>query len=357
MLLVALERHTHRHLAALLLGQQFGQRVGLFQIARQQHFARDVRVRSVVLVDERAQHLGLRHHLAGERIGTAAHELTAAHVECLDLHRVAGAMVAENVLIALFQQVHALLVHRLFHRLQALVQPPGFLEPQFIGCLADLGLQGSLQLVALALQMQDHLLHQMFVRLRRGEALHARRYALSDLVVQARAGAAVEHRIRTRANGKHAVQPAQGLPDRLAGGVRPEVERLVFARTPHHREARIALPRVEPQVDVVLVIPQVDIEPRLVLLDEGVLKDESLFFGIGDQKVDVHYRGQPEADMKTRVAALREILPHPAAQVLGLADVDHLAIGVLHQINARRAREPFDLGPDVRRGLFLMGWF
>ena len=357
MLLVALERHAHGHLAALLLGQQFGQRVGLFQVARQKHFARDVRVRGVVLVDERAQHLGLRHHLARERIGTAAHELTAAHIERLDLYRVAGAMVAENVLIALLQQVHALLVHRLFHRLQTLVQPAGILEPQFIGCLADLGLQGPGQLVALALQMQDNLLHQMFVRLRRSEALYARRYALSDLVVQTRAGAAVEHRIRTRANGKHAIEPAEGLPDGLAGGVRPEVESLVFARAPHHRQARIALPRVEPQVNVVLVIPQVDIEPRLVFLDEGVLEDESLFFGVGDQKVDIHHRGQPEADMKTRVASLREVLPHPASQVLGLADVDHLAIGVLHQINARRAREAFDLGPNVRRRLSLFSWF
>ena len=154
-----------------------------------------MRVGGVVLVDERAQHLGFRHKLARERIRTAADELAAAHVEGLDLHRITGPVVAENVLIALLQQVHALLAHRFFHRLQALVKPSGFFKTQFLGRLADLGLQGLDQLVAFALQVQYHLLHQFAVCRCGGEALHARRHALADLVVQARAGAAVEHRV------------------------------------------------------------------------------------------------------------------------------------------------------------------
>ena len=350
MLLVALLRHAHEHLATLLLAEQFGQRVGVLQVARQQHFAGDVGIGGVVLVDERAQHLGLRRQLAGERIGAAANELAAAHIERLDLHRIAGPVIAENVLVALLQQVHALLAHRLFHRLQALVQPPRFFKSQVVGGPADLGLQGLDQLVALALQMQHHLPHQISIVRRRGEALYARRHALADLVIEARAGTAVEHRVRARADGEHAVQAAQRLAHRLAGGVRPEVQRLVRAGAPHHRQARIRLLRVEPQVNVVLVVAQVDVEARLVLLDEGVFEDEGFFLGVGDQEVDVHHRGQAEADMKARVAALRVVLSHPAAQVLGLADIDDLAVGVLHQIHARRAREAFDLGADIRHG-------
>ena len=196
--------------------------------------------------------------------------------------------------------------------------------------------------------MQHHLLHQLAVCLRGGEAFHAGRHALADFVVQARAGAAVEHRVGARADGEHPVQAAQRLAHRLAGGVRPEVQRLVVAAAPHHRQTGVRLPRVEPQVHVVLVVTQVDVEARLVLLDEGVFEDEGLFFGVGDQEVDVHHRGQAEADVKARVAGLGVVLPHPAAQVLGLADVDDLAVGVFHQIHARRAGEAVDLGADVR---------
>src|SRR5205085_11210614 len=92
----------------------------------------------------------------------------------------------------------------------------------------------------------------------RGITRYTRRRTLANFVVQARPRAAVEYGISAGANGKGTVQQAQRLAHRLAGGVGTKVERLVFPWPAHHRQARVGLLRVKPQVDVVFIVTQVD---------------------------------------------------------------------------------------------------
>ena len=80
------------------------------------------------------------------------------------------------------------------------------------------------------------------------------------------------------------------------------------------------------------------------------------FFGIGNQEIDVDPEGSPSGyENAGRLPGRNTAVP--GCEDLRLADVDHLAIGVLHQINARRARKALDLSPNIRRGLSLIRWF
>src|SRR5919201_1074953 len=88
-------------------------------------FSGNIRVISVILVDKRAEHLGLRRQLPRERIRAPAHELTAAHIEGLDLDGISHPVVAEDIFITLLHGRHMLLTHGFLQRLQALQETMG----------------------------------------------------------------------------------------------------------------------------------------------------------------------------------------------------------------------------------------
>jgi hypothetical protein len=112
--------------------------------------------------------------------------------------------------------------------------------------------------------------------------------------------------------------------------------------------SRLAL-GIEAQHQVVLVVAQVDVEARLMLLDQRVLEQQRLFLVRGDDRLDV---GHDPVEQRHEVAVVArrrlEVLPHAVAQHAGLADVDRLAAAVLHDVDARRRRQPLE---DLRDGL------
>ncbi|MCX5742351.1 MAG: hypothetical protein NT062_07630 [Proteobacteria bacterium] len=133
------------------------------------------------------------------------------------------------------------------------------------------------------------------------------------------------------------------------GVIRPEVARVVVADVAHDLHARepIALRRGvglgldEPQHEVLLVVAQLHVEARLVLLDQVVLEEQRLLRRRHHDRLDVVDQPREEArrDEEPLVAALAEVLPHADPEVLRLADVDHRALGVLEQVDARIGRD------------------
>ena len=84
---------------------------------------------------------------------------------------------------------------------------------------------------------------------------------------------------------------------------------------------------------VALVVLVVHVEVRVVLGDEVSLQHERLVLGAHDHIVKVAHHLHHERDLLA-VVLQRHVLAHAGAQVLGLADVDHLALGVLPEVAA-----------------------
>ena len=128
--------------------------------------------------------------------------------------------------------------------------------------------------------------HGLVVRLLRRQARDAGPEAGVEVVVEAgprqlavdldRAGADLEV-ARDHAHDA----PGQAAPERAEVGV------AVLLHPPRHQRPRPRLSRRDLDVGVGLVVPQADVVPGPVLLDEGVLEEQGLQLGVGDDRLDL----------------------------------------------------------------------
>ena len=84
---------------------------------------------------------------------------------------------------------------------------------------------------------------------------------------------------------------------------------------------------------------QKDVVPGLVALDEGVLQHQGLKLAVGDDDVKMVDLGHHGPGLLRVGGQVGKILAHPVFQGLGLAHVDDLALGVLHDVYARLERQ------------------
>ncbi len=125
-------------------------------------------------------------------------------------------------------------------------------------------------------------------------------------------------------------------------------------------DAREILAGGDHQVRKRLVVLQVVVVLRLDVLDQPGLHQQGVDFALAFQVVDVADLGNPVRRPQLLRGRLGEVAAGPRAEVLGLADVDHPAGGVLHQVDAGRLRKLAHLGgrppePKVVGGLVLGG--
>ena len=152
-----------------------------------------------------------------------------------------------------------------------------------------------------------------------------------------------------------AIDHAQGFSARGRGVVRAVVIRAIVGHLAHDFQARPGRPRIEAQHEVVLVVGQLNVEARLVALDQVVFQQQRFFFVAGHHRLDVGHDAFQKRNEGPCVAAGRlEILPDARAQVGCFPDVDDLAAPVFHQVNAglgRQAIQDFGKAPLGRRHL------
>ncbi len=74
-------------------------------------------------------------------------------------------------------------------------------------------------------------------------------------------------------------------------------------------------------------------------LDEGVLQHQGLELAVGDDDVKMVDLGHHGPGLLRVGGQIGKILAHPVFQGLGLAHVDDLALGVLHDVYARLERQ------------------
>src|SRR5690606_20682969 len=99
---------------------------------------------------------------------------------------------------------------------------------------------------------------------------------------------------------------------------------------------------------------QADVVAGTVLLDEVGFQDEGLDLGAGDDVVDVRDVGRHHADFGRQAGGRLEVAAHAVSQGNRLADVDHLAGGVLHEVDAWPVRQEPQLLPQLLPDLVVL---
>ena len=150
---------------------------------------------------------------------------------------------------------------------------------------------------------------------------------------------------------KAAVDEVDQAMGEIAGEVWAEVGSAVFLQTARDEDLGIAVVHRELDVGVGLVVAQQDVEARLALLDQVVFKRQRFAFVIDRDVVDVDRLAHQRAGLAiVDLVSLEEIRAHARAQVLGLADVDDLAFGILVEIAAGRGGERADFFEEIHAG-------
>ena len=125
--------------------------------------------------------------------------------------------------------------------------------------------------------------------------------------------------------------------DARRGGVWSEVAAPVVDELARPFDPRKVIGHGDFDVRVALVVLEAHVEARSIALDEVRFEEQGLGDGVGLRDLDVGHAVDDAPDAMD-LAAGRLLLPvgaHTAAQALGLADIQHVAPRVLHEVDAR----------------------
>ena len=342
------------HGAPALLGKPPGDDVCVGELAIEVHLRRDVRRLVVVALHKAGDELLLPHvqTLVQDKLHRA-HRAPLAHHEdagaadgllAVDPDEVEAHVGGEHDLLAVIERVEVV---------EAGLDAPGLLKVEVRGGLAHLLGELAHDLRAVALKEALDLTHVARVLHRVDHAgAHAR--PASDVVVKAGPAALGEQQVGNgglvglaledatgalplraggRADGDHLAQGVDGVASGLGIGVGTKVTRAlaVLLAGVLDRGKDVGLRDGDEGVGLVVLV--VHVEVRVVLRDEVSLQDERLVLGAHDHVVKGLDHLHHERDLLA-VILQRHVLAHAGAQVLGLAHVDDLALGVLPEVAA-----------------------
>ena len=322
------------------------------------------RARFVELADEGRQHRRLVELLGVAReIGAVAEILAGAQEEHLYADLPALGMGGEDVGLVDRGQGDRLVRLDVGQRADAVAQHGGALEFEIGRGLVHALRQRLLDLAVAAAQEAAHLVDDGAV-LGLVDAADAGRRAALDLVLQAGPGAGREHAVRAGAQREGALQRVERAVDR---GGRGEGAEILVARVAHAAvlgELRPFGVAADDDVGERLVVAQQHVEARPEALDQVVLEQQGLGLAVGDR--ELHGRGADTMRMQAVVEPGRlGVGGDPAAQRARLADIEHLAVGGDHAIDAGLARQgvheladdPHAVGQRAFAGRCLLGGF
>ena len=113
------------------------------------------------------------------------------------------------------------------------------------------------------------------------------------------------------------------------GKERAEIDRTVLAQPARDVHARIFFKGRETNIGIGLIVPQQDIEFRLIALDEIIFERQSLAFVIDDDVIEVGDLAHQGTGFGVHPSRFEKVGTHPRAQGAGLADVQNGAEGIL----------------------------
>ena len=269
----------------------------------------------------------------------------------VDRQRPSFIVIAEDVgVVALFGGGDALLFLELVDRPQLVAQPRGGLELLRLGGGQHPRAQRALQLGMAAFQKKLRVLDGGGVSLGGGQALHARAQAAMDVVLQAGPGMVAGQIDLATGDEKAAVDQLHDPVGQVPGKVGAVIGRAVLAQPAGDKNFSKAVPQRQLHVGVRLVVPQQDIEAGMALLDEVVFQSQRLVLVGHQDVVQVHRLAHQRAGLGVGLGGFKQVRANPRTQVLGLAHIDHLALGVFVEIHAGLGRQGADFLVKVHGG-------
>ena len=186
--------------------------------------------------------------------------------------------------------------------------------------------------------------HQLRIVVERDFAGAGRRAAL-DLVEQARPGSIGVKTVRAGAQEKRPLQRVQGAKHRAGAGERAEIVAGQAARAAMLDQPRRRMIGADQDIGEALVVAQRDVVAGLQLLDEIGLEQQRLGVRLGG---DEHHRVglRDHARDAARLALGRHIGGDALLDRARLADIEHLALGPDHAIDAGPERRMAPEGAD-----------
>jgi len=287
-------------LRAAAVSQQLFDRRAVFDLHRKEHAPRRGGNLLIVLLREFVQNLGGGG--AGdafEEIVLLADEASFPYLKDRDTGGVLSQSVAENIGVLAARGDYSLATQDDLEGVDLIADAGGGLVTEVTGGPVHLGAELREHVLVLAVEEVAHLADRSAILLRSREALRARPQTAFNVVLEAgtrpiaslrlpgAAPALLDGGHEPLANAEEAAGQADSLPHALGGGIGAEVARPIGAHAPDDAQAGKWLPWVYPDVGVALVITIANIEPRLVLLDQRELEDESFHARVGDNEVKV----------------------------------------------------------------------
>ena len=337
-------RHPDRDLAPPALGEQLLEGLGVLGHRRHQDLARDrvAVLAGVELEQELAdQPAGVEVlHPVGDPAALAA---DAAGPDVEDLHRDLERVLGErdHVGVGAVTEDDGLLLQRLVERAEVVAQPGGLLVVLGRRRGVHLPLDALDERVGATAHEVGEVLGDPAVLVGVDPA-HARGGALVDVAEQA--GTAdlagpLEHPVAARAHREDAEQRVHGVADGPGVAVGAVVldALLLRAATDHHPRELLVHGDREPRVGLVVAV--LHVEPRVELLDPGVLQLQRLDLGRDDGPLHRgcgrHHRG----GARVQVREVLEVRRQPRPQAHRLADVDDATVLVAEPVDAGLGRD------------------
>ncbi len=228
-------------------------------------------------------------------------------------------------------------------------------EFEFGGGLLHLAGELFLDVVAAAGQEIASLVHQFGIA-GKIDLAGAGARAAADLIEQARPGAAFEKTVGAGADQKRALQRRDGAIDGAGVGERPEIAPRPRLRAAMLEDLRRPVVAGDQDIGKRLVVAQLHVEARPQLLDQVGLEQQRFGLGRGGDDLDGDGGRDHAQDPRRQRCIDAGIGRQPLADILGLADVQHVVSGIEHAIDAGRGRRQphrvFDRGmADRKRAL------
>jgi hypothetical protein len=326
-------------------GQRFGQQRLAGHVFRQQdQLGRDALV--IKLTDKGFHNIGQRHVavMAG-KIRPVAPILASTEEEDLDAGMAAFAIGGEQIGFLKAGGIDALAGLDVAHRLDPVAKARCRFEVQRVRRRGHFRHQLVLHGTAFAMQEILCFPHQLSIG---GliEPADTRRTAALDLEQQAGAGARREHRVRTGAQQKCALQCVQGAGHRAGTGEGPEIEALRAFGAAMFQQLWKRVILAQQDVGKAFVVAIGHVVTRLELLDQVGFQQQRFGFRGGGNEEHLRCFGDHAGDAVI-VAAAQGVAAHPLFQAVGLADIQHVARRIEHAIDARRVRQGFKIGGDA----------
>ena len=278
----------------------------------------------------------------------------SSHVENVDGEHMAFEVVAEDILVITFDGGNPLLLVELLHGGDQVAQFSGPFVLLAFGRQLHAGAERAREIGLASLEEKLNVMHGFPIGFRRRQALNARTEAA--LNVELKAGPRVIARKVNLAqrDQKIAVDQVHDAVSQIAGKVGAIILAAILFEPAGDINPRVAFGQSKLDIGVGFVVAEKNVEARLLLLDEVVLKGKGFFVVADNDVLDVHGLAKQGAGLGIGFShPLLKIGADAGAQVLGLANINDLAFSVFIEINAGMAGDGPDFSAEIHGACYL----